>query len=1001
MPSDPPEPVSPAARQALSKQEYWRSLEERAEHPALEAVLRREFAQQVSAGGASLNRREFLKLMSASLALAGLEACTSAPPEKIVPYVQQPEQIVPGKSLFFATAMAVDGYATGLLVESHEGRPTKIEGNPNHPASLGSTDAIAQAAILDLYDPDRAGGVKQRGQPRAWGEFLAEFRRALDTRRARRGAGLRLLTETVTSPALADQLRRIRLDFPEARWHQYTPLARDNTRAGAVLAFGEAVEPIYHLELADMVLALDADFLAWGPGHLRYSRDFGARRKVHDGPSANRQNRLYMVESTPSITTSMADHRQLLRPSEIAVFARSLAARLGLDGGPIGTTTGVPARWLDALVADLQAHRGTSLVIAGEPQPPAVHALAHLINQALGNAGKTVSYIGSVQANPIDQAQSLRELAGAMDAGQVELLVMLGGNPAYNAPIDLDFGTKLAKVPLSVHLGTHDDETSALSAWHIPEAHFLESWADTRAFDGTASIVQPLIMPLYGGRSAHEVLDAFFGQPRSDHDVVKAYWQGQHPSGDFETFWRTALHDGLVANTASPARTLSAKADAGRATASPTAQATTEIVFRPDPNVGDGRFANNGWLQELPKPISKLTWDNAVLVSPALAQRLGFTTTLGIRGGEHGQVEVDVVEVIYQQRSIRGPVWITPGQPDDTLTVQMGYGRRRAGSNGSGVGYNAYALRTSGAPWFDTGAAIRRTGERYVLATTQFDQLMEGRDLVRSATAQEFSAKPDFAHVGEPAAGDSLYPPMAYTGYKWGMAIDLNTCTGCSACVVACQAENNIPIVGKTQVMQGREMHWLRIDRYHKGDPANPEVFHQPVPCMHCELAPCEPVCPVGATTHSSEGLNEMTYNRCVGTRYCSNNCPYKVRRFNFLQYQDWASDMLKLRSNPHVSVRSRGVMEKCTYCVQRISAARIAAEKEGRRIRDGEVVPACAAACPADAIAFGDMNDPQSRVAQLKANARNYALLAELNTRPRTTYLAAVRNPNPAIESS
>jgi MoCo/4Fe-4S cofactor protein with predicted Tat translocation signal len=996
MDADASDRVSGAVRPAKKNVTYWRSLAELSESSEFEALLHREFPRQAFALGAALNRRDFLKLMGAALALAGLQACTPAPREKIVPFVQQPEHLIPGKPLFYATSMTLAGYATGLLIETHEGRPTKVEGNPKHPASLGASDAFAQASLLTLYDPDRAGGMRRGGQAGNWEQFLTELRAALDVQRTKHGSGLRILTETVTSPTLADQLQRILQAFPQAHWHQYEPLARNNAHAGALLAFGQIIEQLYRFDRADVVLSLDADFLAALPGSLRYARDFSTRRKVQ-GPPGTAMNRLYAVESTPSISGSLAEHRLPLRPSAVGALAANIAGRLGVSTSP--SSLSVPAAWLDALVADLQAHRGASLVVAGEAQPPAVHALAHALNQTLGNVSQTVSYTAPAEANPVDQIQSLRELVAAMQGGQVELLLMLGGNPAYTAPADLAFGAQVGPVPLSIHLGLHDDETSALSSWHIPEAHFLESWSDARAFDGTAGLVQPVILPLYGGHSAHALLDAFSSAaPRADHDIVKAYWQSRHPAEDFEGFWRTALHDGLIAGSASAPATATFNAGAIAALSIPAPSTGPELVIRADYGVYDGRFANNAWLQELPKPITKLTWANAALVSPLTAQRLGLSASLNGQGGERGGVVVDSIELQLPQGSLSMPAWIVPGQPDDTVTVHLGYGRTRAGGVGSGVGLNTYPLRSTASPWFSTGLEIRKSGERVALATTQFDQLLEGRDLVRSATLQEFTAHPTFAQADQPSPGDSMYPPVPYEGYKWGMAIDLNACTGCSACVVACQAENNIPVVGKTEVMRARSMHWLRIDRYHKGDPNNPEVYHQPVPCMHCENAPCEPVCPVGATTHSSEGLNEMTYNRCVGTRYCSNNCPYKVRRFNFVQYQDWSSDALKLVSNPNVTVRSRGVMEKCTYCVQRIVAGRISAEKEGRRIRDGEIITACAAACPNEAIIFGDLNDPGSRVAQLKAAPRNYALLAELNTRPRTTYLAAVRNQNPAI---
>ncbi|MFI5364149.1 MAG: TAT-variant-translocated molybdopterin oxidoreductase [Candidatus Binatia bacterium] len=973
---------------ASTGQQYWRSLEELADTPEFHRFLERELPRQAMGLLSAVDRRQFLKLMGASLALAGLSACTRQPTEKIVPYVRQPEQLVPGQPLFFATAIPFSGVASGVLVESHMGRPTKVEGNPQHPASLGATDAFAQASVLTLYDPDRSQVITHIGEIRPWSAFLAAVRTALDGQREQHGAGLRVLTETVTSPTLAQQLRELLAAFPQAQWYQYEPANRDNARTGSRLALGEYVDLQYHFDKADVVFALDADFLSCGPGHVRYVRDFNTRRRVQ-ADQRDEMNRLYVVESTPSNTGAMADHRLPLRAGQIADFARAVAAGLGLAVQPPAGLD-AHAKWIAALVRDLQQHRGASLVIAGDAQPAAVHALAHAINDALGNVGRTVEYTDPVEAKPTLHDTSLRELVTEMQAKQVAMLLILGGNPVFNAPADVPFAAALAKVPLSVHVSLYSDETSELCHWDIPEAHPLESWSDARAYDGTVSIMQPLIAPLYEGKTVHEVLAALSEHPeRSSHDIVRDYWKGRHSGDDFEHFWRRSLHDGVVADTALPAKQVALRPDA-LVTSAPAAADThaLEIIFRPDPTIFDGRFANNGWLQELPKPITRLTWDNAALISPATAERLAL-------GNE------DVVELRYGGRSLRAPIWITPGHAPDAVTVHFGYGRRRAGKVGNGAGFNAYAVRTADAPWFDSGLELRPTGERCALSSTQHHHSMEGRPLVRVGTLDEYRACPDFARemAEEPARSDTLYPDdHPYTGYAWGMAIDLNTCTGCNACVIACQSENNIAIVGKTEVGRGHEMHWIRVDRYYAGDLDNPQTYHQPVPCMHCENAPCEVVCPVGATVHSSEGLNDMVYNRCVGTKYCSNNCPYKVRRFNWFLYSDWTTESLKALRNPDVTVRSRGVMEKCTYCVQRINAGRIQAQKEDRTIRDGEVVTACQQACPAEAIVFGNINDPNSRVATLKAEPRNYALLGDLNTRPRTTYLARLRNPNPEI---
>ncbi len=975
---------------------YWRSLEELAEEPGFDDVMHREFPRLASEWPEGCSRRDFLRLAGASLALAGLAGCTKQPLEPIVPYVVQPERIVLGQPLYFATAFPVSGIARPIIVKSVEGRPIKVEGNPQHGASLGAADVHSQAAILGLYDPDRSQTIGYNGTVRPWETLQATIRAALNQQQASGGAGLRFLTETVTSPALAAQIAAVLKQFPNAKWHQYEPVNRDNVKAGAQMAFGQVVDTIYHLDKADVILSLDADFLSPTglPGFQRYARDFTSRRKMKPGVA---MNRLYVVESTPSLTGVKADHRLPRRSSEIRAFAQAIAAGIGVPS--VSASGGLEQQpWLRAVVNDLKQHRGTSLVVVGDQQPAEVHALAHAINHALGNVGQTLTYVDPVEANPADHTASLKELVEDMNAGKVQVLAIVGGNPVYNAPADLGFADKLSKVGLKVHLGMYEDETSGLCQWHVPEAHPLETWSDARAYDGTVSIIQPLIAPLFNGRSAHEFLAVFSQQPeQSSYDVVRGYWRAQFKGRrqEFEATWRRWLHDGFIAGSESKPRTMAARPLS--LPAPERGAQSTEIVFQPDPSVYDGRWANNGWLQELPKPLTKLTWDNAVLMSPALSERLNLRTG-------------NVVEVEHHGRKLRGPVLVAPGQAEDSITLVMGYGLKRGGSNGSKRGYSAFQVRTSDAPWIAGGVKMTPMGEDYLLAMTQNHQVIDNKTAiaetikrapVREATLAEFTANPRFAQEmkEEPAYDETLYPHYDYTGYKWGMAIDLNSCVGCNACLVACQAENNIPVVGKDQVRRERHMNWLRVDAYNEGDLANPRTLFQPVPCMHCENAPCELVCPVGATVHSSEGLNDMVYNRCVGTRYCSNNCPYKVRRFNFLLYSDWDTATLKLMHNPDVTVRSRGVMEKCTYCIQRITRARIDSEKEQRKIRDQEIQTACQQACPAEAIIFGDLNDKNSQVARLKAEPRNYGLLAELNTRPRTTYLAAVRNPNPELE--
>jgi len=930
--------------------------------------------------------------MGASLGLAGLTSatgCVRLPLEPIVPYVRQPEGVIPGRPMYYATASTLGGYASPLLVESHLGRPTKVEGNDLHPASLGGTDIFAQASLLGLYDPDRSQTIMSMGDVRSWGAFLSAIRGPLSAQKALQGAGIRILTPTISSPTLADQLRNFLKIYPQAKWHVYEPINRDNVLEGAKLAFGQPVETRYDFSKADVIVSLDADFLYAGfPGNTRYIRDFAKRRN----PDSGNMNRLYVIESTPTSTGAKADHRLPMRASTIEAFARVLAYN--------GEISAEYERFIKALVADLEAHQGSSVVLVGDHQPPVVHGIACYINQLHNNVGKTVFYSDLVNANPINQIDSLKDLVADMNGGKVDLLVILGGNPAYDAPADLNFpdALKSGKTPLRVHYGLYQNETAELCQWHVNATHELEAWGDARAYDGTASIIQPLIAPLYNGKSPIEFVALLSGQAdATGYDLTRAYWQKQHTGADFEQFWRKSLHDGWLEGTAFTTRTVSAKAENINvqypAYAEEKSSNAIELNIRRDSTIYDGQFSNNGWLQELPKPMNKLTWDNAIQIGPAMAKRLNLATE-------------DVVELELNGKKVTGPVWIQAGHPDNSVTITLGYGRKRAGRVGTAQGFDAYALRTTAAPWIATGVKIRKTGDTYKLASTQGMQSMDTPDgahrpLVRETTLEEYKKEPNFAQEEEPPKDLTLYQPYPYDkeDYAWGMSIDLNSCVGCNNCMLACQSENNIAVVGKEQVVIGRHMHWIRVDAYYQGDRDNPKAFFQPVPCMQCENAPCEVVCPVGATNHTTEGLNDMVYNRCVGTRYCSNNCPYKVRRFNFLLFQDWETPQYKMMRNPDVSVRSRGVMEKCTYCVQRINEHRIDAEREDRKINDAELQTACQQSCPAGAIIFGNINDPNSKVSKLKAQSRNYSLLGELNTRPRTTYLAEIRNPNPELK--
>ena len=993
---------------------HWRSVEELAAAPGFEEMLHREFprfASEWAEGEDGFSRRRFLQLSSASLGLAGLTACTRQPPESIVPYVEAPEEVVPGHPLYFATAFAMDGYAQGVLVESHTGRPTKVEGNPEHPANPGGgTDVFAQASILQLYDPDRSGVLDHLGQIRTWKDFQQELAPRVRALRALGGAGLRILTGTVTSPTLAAQLESLLEALPEARWYQWEPAGRHNAHRGALRAFGRAVETHYDLSRADVVLALDADFLTQGPSAVRHAHEWAERRRRGVGagsgrPDRSAMSRLYALESSPTNTGSVADHRLAARPSEIARFALALAAELGVAGAPRSELGGEAARWLPAVAEDLRSHAGRALVVAGDPAPPAVHVLAHAINQALGAVGSTVRHTEPAAARPTDQLQEIRTLAEELRAGAVDTLLILGANPAFDAPADLELTDALPRADLRIHCGLYRDETAQYCQWHVPQAHFLESWGDARSADGTATIVQPLIQPLYQGRSYHEVLSQLTDRTDATaRELVRERWQGLLPD---EAAWRRALHDGFVPGTALPEAETGTAGGVAEAAADVRALATSaggpiEVVFRPDPAVWDGSWANNAWLQELPRPATRLTWDNAALMSPATAE------SLGISG-----IEADLVHrrpkvrLTVDGRSLELPAWVVPGHADGTVTLHFGQGRRRAGPVAEGAGFDVYPLRTTGDLWLARGE-VARAGGRYPMSTTQDHHSMEGRHLVRTGTYEHYLEDPELVqHMGHGVPEASFYPDWKYEGHAWGMAVDLNVCTGCSACVIACQSENNIPVVGKEQVAKGREMHWIRVDRYFEG--ASPDeveaIHHQPVLCMQCEQAPCEVVCPVAATVHSSEGLNDMVYNRCVGTRYCSNNCPYKVRRFNFLKYTDHETEVLKMARNPDVTVRQRGVMEKCTYCVQRINHARIQAKVAGQRGQGDGTIPrdtiqtACQQACPSGALVFGDVNDPESEVSRRKAEPLDYALLGELGTRPRTTYLAKLRNPNPALE--
>jgi MoCo/4Fe-4S cofactor protein with predicted Tat translocation signal len=980
---------------------YWRSLNHLAETKEFSEWVHREFPANASEMLDGNSRRTVLKLMAASFGLAGLTACRR-PVEHILPYAKGVEDMIPGHPYFYSTVMSLSGGVAGLLVEAHDGRPTKIEGNADHPGSMGAATAMQQAAILGLYDPDRSSMVLESGKESDWTKFEA----AVKSLSLGDGSSLRFLSEAVTSPTLASLRGDALKKFPKAKWIEYEAISRENERAGLATAFGQPVEIFPAYDKAKVVMALDADFLGLDSPTVVPTKQFSTGRKFSSEEDFAKANRLYAVESQFSLTGANADHRLRMRSGDVKQFAMDLASALGAVPGlnVVQGATDKRSKFLAAVVKDLKAAGAEGLVVVGARQPAVVHAIAAAINQTLGSAA--VSYAKPLGDKVDSGVDALKALTTEMASGQVQTLVILGGNPAYTAPADLQFAVAISKVASSIHLGLDDDETAAAAKWHVPEAHFLESWSDARTADGVVAIQQPLISPLYNGKTAAEIVALLIdAKDKKAYDIVRNYWQGQWPAKDKEAAWRKALHDGIVAS-AKPSEaakvSVDAKKLAGAAGSEAKASATgIEVAFYPSSAAWDGRFANNGWMQEAPDPITKLVWGNAAMISPATAR-------------EQKLEDGDMIAISRGNYKLEAAVMVQPGHTDNAVSIALGYGRVRCGRVGKDVGFNANLIRTSDAYWFGDGFAIASTGAKFKHATTQEHGIpgddnrnaehMNDRPLYREASIEEYKKQPKvFEEMSEVPELHSVYPEWTYDkGNQWGMAIDLTSCTGCNACVIACQAENNIPVVGKEQVMHGREMHWIRMDRYYTGPDDDPRLVEQPVPCMQCENAPCENVCPVAATTHSPEGLNDMAYNRCVGTRYCLNNCPFKVRHFNFLNFHKHDSPEFSMAQNPDVTVRMRGVMEKCTYCVQRIQETKIKAKIEGRRpIKDGEIVTACQQTCPADAIVFGNINDPESRVSKLKKQERNYAMLAELDIKPRTTYLAKLRNPNPELNQN
>lgn len=1045
-------PAEIAADEAVGRSpRLWRSAEDRDDAPGYAALRAQEFLPgavpddgQAPEGEEGTSRRTFLKVMGASAALAGLTGCRR-PVEEILPYAQMPEDVVHGVANHYATAFPHGGVVHGLLVESHEGRPTKVEGNPEHPVSRGKTDVFAQASLLSLYDPDRSRLARRAGAPSSWTAFASEMQGL----RVGAGAGVAVLAEPSSSLTGARLRAQFLQRFPGARWIEVPPEG-DAAAVGLQAAFGRPVRPFYRFSAADVIVSFDADFLgAEDPNTVWNNQEYAASRRVD---TRGRMSRLYAIESQYSITGGMADHRRRLRAADIPHFAAAVAQSLGVGGGSPGAAAYAADPFVQALVADVQGAGGRAVFAAGPTQPAPIHALCAALNGRYGGGAASYLDTGAAPVTPLSQA--LPALVADMAAGRVAMLLMLGTNPVYELPAELGFAAALDRVRLSVHAGLHRDETAARATWHVPLAHYLESWGDGRAWDGTVSVIQPLIQPLYpDAHSDIELLNLLAtGQAASGYALVRETLQAQLGSEDA---WRTALHDGFLPNTAYPT--------AGAGGAAPDLSTLPvlppdayELTFRVSPKVHDGRFANNPWMQELPHPVTKLVWDNAAVVSPATAEALGVGLHL-----DAGKRYADRLALRVGEATVSLPVWVQPGHPDGSIGLELGYGRvlgtdrqlrdrnfiarvfdrdfdvwyegapaSTLGDDGAPVGVNVAPLRRLGFPaMLPGGFAVEGAAADYLLVTTQDHGTMAGRDLVRIANVETYRAEAGDAfheHFLDETPWEA-YPPLwtddrsaltdprlanaMYSENQWGMAIDLNACTGCNACVVACQSENNLPVVGKDQVGRGREMHWMRIDRYYTSttpepalgqgndaDFAEPAMVMQPMLCQHCEYAPCESVCPVAATSHSPDGLNEMTYNRCIGTRYCSNNCPYKVRRFNFYNWTKRTPDTVAMGMNPNVTVRSRGVMEKCTYCVQRIRRVQQYAHIADRPVRDGEVVTACQQACPADAIVFGDIALAGSAVVRAKRSPRAYEVLAELNVKPRTSYLARLHNPNPRL---
>ncbi len=1007
---------------------YWKSLNELANNENYKNFAHREFPEGATELKDEVSRRSFLRVMGASVALAGFASCRR-PVQKILPYTRQPEDIVPGKPLYYASAMPFQGGLTGLVIENNEGRPTKIEGNELHPSSQGSTNKYNQAAMLQMYDPDRSRHVIKDGERSSYEDFLAFCKEHFaDTNRS-----IAFVSEANSSPTYSRIKDQALATFSNARWVTYEPFGEDYVLEGSNIAFGRRLRPVKHFDNASVIVSFDDDFLqvSGDPDSVRNTKLFTRGRRVTS--TEDDMSTFYSIESTFTLTGSNADNRLRLKSSEIELFVYALAAQLGTRLNGLSAFSAYSNKfsghqWIETLAEELLANQGASILTAGRDHKPEVHATVAAINYALGNAGTTVTYHELPFIEDQNNREALKNLAEDLNSGAIDTVVMVGTNPVFTAPADLNFADALQKASQVITLSEYVDETSRVSNWHVNRAHFLEAWGDGYSYTGTRSVIQPQIQPLFSGISEIEFLNTIVtGEQTSGYDLVRQTWQSYYPS-NFQNQWETVLHDGVDTTGHFPAAKVALSGrfstEASRFISQATESEGMELVIRPDSTIFDGRFANNGWLQELPDPMTKITWDNVAMMSKKTADELGIKAY-----GVGTKNETNLISIKTGDTEVEVPAWIVPGHADDSITVTVGYGREGIGRVANGMGVNTYPLRTTATMLYTTDVEVTNTGRIYEVACTQDHHSMEGRSILRNATLEEYRENPDFstyksayeaqlpgqAYANERGHDDplSIFDAITKEDYpdyepQWGMAIDLNACVGCGTCTIACQAENNIPVVGKREVSRGREMHWLRVDRYYEGDVDNPRALHQPIPCMQCELAPCEQVCPVAATTHSDDGINQMTYNRCIGTRYCNNNCPYKVRRFNFFNYsREFLTDgsdpeIVQMAMNPDVSIRFRGVMEKCTYCVQRVNRAKIQAQidsnGETKKPEEGAVQTACQQACPADAIYFGDLTNENSEIVQIKKNNRNYLLLEELNTRPRTSYLAELRNPNPKL---